>query len=169
MSASSTDRAANGTVAPIDAKVSVAPANDHTITFNVGGVTAANTTYYFRITHHDPNNIRPDLVNSSPLPSFFTGAQAIGTVSVEPAMTGASMSWTANVIGHGRVDRQRDRPRPRRDPLPRGARPVRRQPERLDRRLFPSLTCERIAPAIPGFKRAPIDREETTDGIADPR
>jgi hypothetical protein len=83
----------------------VAPAVDHTITFNVGGVTRADTTYYFKIIHHDPTNNFPDLTNdSAPFPPFVTGAQAIGDVFVDAGMNRARILWDANVIGIGRVD-----------------------------------------------------------------
>jgi FIMAH domain-containing protein len=96
---------AAGTGTPIDTKVSVAPETDHTITFNVGGVVQADTTYYFRITHRDPNNIRPDLTNDpAPYPPFFTGAQAIGNVLVDAGVDRARILWDANVIGIGHVD-----------------------------------------------------------------
>jgi hypothetical protein len=66
----------DGTGTPIDTKVSVAPALDHTITFNVGGLIKTDTTYYFKVTHHDPTNNFPDLTNDpAPFPLFFTGAQ----------------------------------------------------------------------------------------------
>lgn len=95
----------DGTGTPIDTKVSVAPANDHTISFNVGGVIKADTTYYFKVTHSDPNGNLPDLTNEpAPFPPFFTGAQAIGPVSVVPSTNRAEISWDANVIGSGRVE-----------------------------------------------------------------
>jgi hypothetical protein len=96
---------ADGIGPQIDVKVSVARANDHTISFNVGGVIHGNTTYFFRVTHQDPNNIRPDLTNDpAPYPPLFTGVQAIGQVFADVDVDSAVLSWTANVIGIGRVD-----------------------------------------------------------------
>src|SRR5688572_30743713 len=95
---------ANGTGTPIDTKVSGAPANDHTITFNVAGLVLADTTYFVKITHHDPNNSRPDLTNEpAPFPLFFTGAQAIPHVAVGTGTDTVALGWDANVIGLGRV------------------------------------------------------------------
>jgi len=95
----------NGSGTPVITNVSVAPANDHTITFNVGGVLTADTTSYFKVTHHDPNNNRPDLTNEPPpFPPVFTGVQAISGLSVVPGANSALVSWDANVIGLGRVD-----------------------------------------------------------------
>jgi hypothetical protein len=84
--------------------VTGAPANDHTLSFDVNNTVKADTTYHFRVTHHDPNNNVPDEVSPPPLPPFFTGAQAIGEVFADVDVDSAILSWTANVIGIGRVD-----------------------------------------------------------------
>jgi hypothetical protein len=53
----------------------------------------------------DPNLLNPDLISppSPPLPSFFTGAQALSNVQVKPGITTAHISWQANVLGFGQV------------------------------------------------------------------
>jgi len=96
---------AAGTGAPVDTQVSVAPALDHTISISVGGLIKADTTYFFKVTHHDPNNNRPDITNDpAPYTPFFTGAQAIGEVFADVDVDSAVISWTANVIGLGHLD-----------------------------------------------------------------
>lgn len=95
----------DGSGTPVNTKVSATPAVDHTLAFNVAGVVAADTTYYFKVTHHDPNNNRPDLTNEPPpFPALFTGAQAISNVLVQPDTDSVLISWEANVIGLGHVD-----------------------------------------------------------------
>jgi hypothetical protein len=88
----------------IDAKTSLAAAG-HTIEFSVGGVLQADRTYFFRVIHKDPTNVRPDLTNDPPpYPPFFTGTQAISNVHVESITTNSAViSWEANVIGYGSV------------------------------------------------------------------
>ena len=87
---------------PIDTKVTP-PANDQTITFNVGGLLKADTTYYLKVTHSD--GIRPDLTNDpAPYPLFFTGVQSIGDVFVDAGVDSARILWDANVIGLGRIE-----------------------------------------------------------------
>lgn len=94
----------DGTGPPIDVKTSPSPANAHTFDFTVGGVLAADTTYYFKVTHSDPQGLRGNLTNDpAPFPSFFTGSQAIGDVVVAPDLYSARISWEANVIGLGRI------------------------------------------------------------------
>jgi hypothetical protein len=61
--------------------------SDNLIAFNVGGTLRPDTTYYFKVTHHDPNNIRPDITSTPPLPSFFTGAQPPGANPQDPKLT----------------------------------------------------------------------------------
>jgi hypothetical protein len=91
----------DGSGTPIDSK-SVPPANDQTITWNVGGILKADTAYYFKVTHID--GIIPDLTNGPPpYPPFFTGAQAISNVFVDADVESAVISWDANVIGYGSV------------------------------------------------------------------
>jgi hypothetical protein len=46
----------------------------------------------------------PDEISLPPLPPFFTGEQAIGEVFADVDVDSAVLSWTANVIGIGRVD-----------------------------------------------------------------
>jgi len=98
----------NGTGTPIDGKVSTAQATSHTINFNVGGVIKADTTYYVRVTHHDPNNLRTDPTTDTPLPSFFTGAQPVAadlhvtaTHSPEPSSVGDEVTFTYTVHNAG--------------------------------------------------------------------
>lgn len=93
----------NGTGTPIRTAVTVSPALDHTLSFEVNIGFPPDTTYYFKVTHHDPGGGLPDLTNFPPLPSFFTGRQQIGAVVVEPGLDSARISWDANVIGLGRV------------------------------------------------------------------
>ena len=89
----------------VDVNTSSAPAAGHTINFFVGGIHQADETYFFRVIHKDPTNVRPDLTNDPPpYPPFFTGVQAIGSVSAQPGTHSALISWDANVIGMGRVD-----------------------------------------------------------------
>ena len=94
----------DGTGTPIDTKKAISPANDHTLAFNVGGVVAPDTTYYFKVTHRDPNGALADLTNPTPLPPLFTGAQSIGDVFVDAGVDRVRIFWDANVIGIGRVD-----------------------------------------------------------------
>jgi hypothetical protein len=66
---------------------------------------SADTTYYFKVTHHDPTNNRSDETNDpAPFPPFFTGVQAIGDVNVDAPGRLARIQWDANVIGTGRVE-----------------------------------------------------------------
>ena len=95
----------DGSGTPIDTKGSSTRANDHTIEFNVGPLLAADTTYFFKVTHSDPNGVMAPLTNEPPpFPSLFTGAQAISSLSVQPDTASALISWEANVIGFGQVD-----------------------------------------------------------------
>ncbi len=89
---------------PIISDTTQSSGNDHVITFNIGGVVSADTTYYFKVTHSDPAGNIPDLTNSAPLPPVFTGAQSIGNVFVDAGMDRARIQWDANVIGTGRVE-----------------------------------------------------------------
>jgi hypothetical protein len=73
------------------------------VTVNVVTPLTANTGYFFQITATDPNLLNPDLVTPTPLPPFFTGAQTISNVSVQPDINSAVISWEANVIGLGSV------------------------------------------------------------------
>jgi Fibronectin type III domain len=93
----------NGGV-PIDGKTSLAAAG-HTIEFSVGGLLQADRTYFFRVIHKDPTNVRPDLTNDpAPYPPFFTGAQAISNVHTESITNNSAViAWDANVIGFGSV------------------------------------------------------------------
>jgi hypothetical protein len=101
----------DGTGTPIAAAQSVDSLNnpiaatEQAVTFSVGPGTALadDTTYYFQITATDPTGSFPDLVTSTPLPSFFTGAQALSNLQVSAGTTSAQVSWQANVIGFGRV------------------------------------------------------------------
>jgi len=78
---------------------------DITAPVGPGAALTADTTYYFRVTATDPTGSFPDLVSPSspPLPSFFTGTQALSNVQVTPGITTAHISWQANVIGFGQV------------------------------------------------------------------
>jgi hypothetical protein len=94
---------------PIDTKFTSGSGNDHTITFGIGGLLKADTTYYFRITHKDPTGGNADLTNdpvppATNYPSVATGAQTIGDVFVDAGADRAMILWDANVIGAGRVD-----------------------------------------------------------------
>ena len=94
----------DGTGTAIIGQVSVAPATDHTITFNVGGAVVPDTHYYFKVLHRDPNKNLPDTTNEPPpFPPVFTGVQAISGLSVVTGNDSALVSWDANVIGWGRV------------------------------------------------------------------
>jgi len=73
------------------------------ITIPIGPALAADTTYYFRVTATDPTGTFPDIVTATPLPLFFTGAQALSNVRVTPGTTTAQVSWQGNVIGFGQV------------------------------------------------------------------
>lgn len=95
----------DGTGTPIDTKVSVAPSTEHRIVFNVGGVIQADTTYFFKVTHRDPNNNIQQLTNEpAPFPPFHTGAQQVTNLRSVPTETTAEVSWDANVIGTGKVE-----------------------------------------------------------------
>src|SRR5262249_13789680 len=54
------------------------------VTVNVGPPLTADTGYYFRVTATDPSNNLPPIVTPTPLPPFFTGAQTISNLSVQP-------------------------------------------------------------------------------------
>lgn len=77
---------------------------DHVVTIPVLTPLTADTGYFFRITATDPTNSDPPFSTPVPLPPFFTGAQAIGDVFVDPDFDRAVLSWPANVIGFGRVE-----------------------------------------------------------------
>jgi hypothetical protein len=95
---------ANSTGSPVDV-VATPASTEHKATLIVGPLIKADTNYFFRITHTDPNGVRADLTNGpAPYPTFFTGAQTIGDVSVDVGMDHARILWDANVIGTGRVD-----------------------------------------------------------------
>src|SRR5215475_887863 len=66
-------------VAATDAIGNPIAATTQDVTTPVGSGTplAPDTTYYFRVTATDPSNNLPDVVTPTPLPSFFTGAQAL--------------------------------------------------------------------------------------------
>ena len=94
----------NGGV-PIAVGTSSVSGAGHTIEIGVGGVLHFDTTYFFRVIHKDPTNVRPDDTNDpAPYPPFFTGAQAISNVQTESITTNSAViSWEANVIGYGSV------------------------------------------------------------------
>jgi hypothetical protein len=96
---------AAGTPPVIASKGTASPANDQRFVFFVDAVNIkADTQYFFRVTHHDPNGGVPDEVSQPPLPPVFTGAQTIGDVFVDVGVDRARILWDANVIGIGRVD-----------------------------------------------------------------
>jgi hypothetical protein len=80
------------------------PSEQHTVTMNVSGSLLADTGYFFRVTATDPTGSIPPVSTPTPLPPFFTGAQTISNVLVEPGTDSALISWDANVIGFGQVD-----------------------------------------------------------------
>jgi hypothetical protein len=89
----------------IDVRATSGSANDHSVEFFVGGILTPDTTYYFKVTHTDPNGARPDTTNEPPpFPPVFTGVQAISNVLVQPGSDSALISWDANVIGLGQVE-----------------------------------------------------------------
>lgn len=75
----------------------------HVVRIVVGGVVQADHGYFFRVTMTDPAGSIEPLVTPAPLPPFFSGAQAIEQVSVDPGFDTAVVSWGANVIGLGAV------------------------------------------------------------------
>jgi hypothetical protein len=75
-----------------------------TVSFLMAGLLAPDTTYYFRITSTDPTGRNADMIVPAPLPSFFTGVQALSDLQVTPSTTSAVVSWQGNVIGLGHVD-----------------------------------------------------------------
>jgi hypothetical protein len=89
---------------PVD--VIATPASlEHKVDLIVGPVIKADTNYFFKVTHTDPNGTRPDTTNDpAPYPPFFTGVQTIGNVFVDAGVDRARILWDANVIGVGRVD-----------------------------------------------------------------
>src|SRR5688572_27508189 len=87
----------DGLGTPIDSKQTGGSGNDQSAEFNVGGVVAANTKYHVRVTHSDANGALADLVNATPLPPVFTGAQTVSSLHSAPEITGAQVSWDANV------------------------------------------------------------------------
>jgi len=79
-------------------------ATEQTVTVNVGPAVVADNGYFVKVTVTDPNRLNPDLIASTPLPPFFTGAQAIFNVHADSiTTTSATISWQANVIGFGKV------------------------------------------------------------------
>jgi hypothetical protein len=78
--------------------------SQQTVAINVGGSLAADRTFYCRVTATDPNGGLPPLFTQTPLPPFFTGAQAIGDAFVLPFAETAQVFWGANVIGLGQVE-----------------------------------------------------------------
>jgi len=89
----------------VDAAGTPIAAADQVVSFPLPNpVMASDTTYYFRVTASDPTGSNPDSMTPAPLPSFFTGTQAVSNVQVTPGMTTADISWQANVIGLGHVD-----------------------------------------------------------------
>jgi hypothetical protein len=79
-------------------------AAQHTVSVDIASPLAADTTYYLKITAFDPTRQLGDVVTPAPLPSFFTGVQALGDLQVSPWTTSAVVSWQGNVIGLGHVD-----------------------------------------------------------------
>lgn len=79
--------------------------NHHTVVIDlVRSPLAPDTGYFFQVTSTDPTGNDPSFSSPTPLPPFFTGAQTIGAVGVEPGTDSAVVSWDANVIGLGRVE-----------------------------------------------------------------
>lgn len=77
---------------------------DHLVKLSVLAL-QPDTQFFFRITMTDPTGVNPNLlVTPTPLPPFFTGAQAIGDVFADVDVNSAVVSWKSNVIGLGRVD-----------------------------------------------------------------
>jgi hypothetical protein len=99
----------DGTGAPIEAVPAIDGFGNPTITpqqdviVSVVTPLLTNTTYYFEVIATDPSNNLPDVVAPTPLPSFFTGAQALSNVQVAAGTMTAQVSWQANVIGFGQV------------------------------------------------------------------
>lgn len=91
------------TVPSEDASGSPIKSVHHVVTINVGGAVQPDHGYFFRVTMTDPSGSIEPLITPTPLPPFFSGAQAIGTVTVEPGFDSAVVSWGANVIGLGAV------------------------------------------------------------------
>jgi hypothetical protein len=73
------------------------------VTVGASAPLTADTGYFFQVTATDPSNNLPNIVTPTPLPPFFTGAQTISNVSVQPDINSAMISWEANVIGLGSV------------------------------------------------------------------
>lgn len=100
----------DGTGWPVAVKESVdvggspITATQHVVTVSVASPLTADTGYYFRVTATDPTGSSPDIVTPTPLPPFFTGAQALTNVRVDSITTNsATVTWQANVIGLGKV------------------------------------------------------------------
>jgi hypothetical protein len=63
-----------------------------------------NSGYYFRVTASDPAGIQQDFSTPTPLPPVFTGGQQLFNVAAQSITTNsATIAWSANVIGFGRV------------------------------------------------------------------
>jgi len=87
-----------------DAEGVAIKATQQVITADVGPALLADTTYYVRVTGTDPTGQLGDLITPAPLPSFFTGAQAVSNVQADLiTTTSVTISWQANVIGYGSV------------------------------------------------------------------
>lgn len=92
---------------PIIVKTTPSSGTEHRVEFPVSstGVIKPDSTYFFKVTHKDTAGVESDLTNDpAPYPSFYTGAQVISAVVVEPGPDNAVISWQANVIGSGRVE-----------------------------------------------------------------
>ena len=90
-------------VASVDAANNPISASLQDITVNVVAPLTPDTGYFFQVTATDPTGSFPPIVTPTPLPPFFTGAQTISNLSVQPDINSAVISWTANVIGLGSV------------------------------------------------------------------
>jgi hypothetical protein len=83
---------------------------DHEILVDVVAPLAVDTGYFFRVTMTDSTKSLPPQMTPPPLPPFFTGVQAIRNLTVEPGFDRVLISWSANVIGFGRVTRDQAGP-----------------------------------------------------------
>lgn len=93
----------DGSGTPVFVVESEGLSQQHALTANVGGEVAADTGYFFRVTATDPTDSTRSFATPTPLPPFFTGAQEVTNVFVEPDIDSAVISWEANVIGYGSV------------------------------------------------------------------
>lgn len=78
-------------------------ATQQSVAIPVGPVLQADTAYFVRVTAMDPMKINADITTATPLPTAFTGVQAISNVRAAATTNSATIAWQSNVIGFGKA------------------------------------------------------------------